>query len=102
MKYENFLECIYDMEFNPNQPNKEESKQPKQLKYILEYCNKYYNESDPETIYHEWIPLSGSQHLFILEMIIEPYMHVIDTTNGNIVLEHSIQRKIINIEGVNK
>jgi len=92
---------LFDFMYNPYGPNGLEEEQEPQvlnLKYILEYCNEYSLESAPETIYHEWIQLLESQHLFVCEMILEPYMRVIERNTGKIVMEHNEQRQNINIE----
>jgi len=92
---------LFDFLYNPYGPNGLEEEQEPQvlnLKYILEYCNEYSLESAPETIYHEWIQLLESQHLFVCEMILEPYMRVIERNTGKIVMEHNEQRQNINIE----
>jgi len=92
---------LFDFMYNPYGPNGLEEEQEPQvlnLKYILEYCNEYSLESAPETIYHEWIQLLESQHLFVCEMILEPYMMVIERNTGKIVMEHNEQRQYVNIE----
>ena len=92
---------LFDFMYNPYGPNGLEEEQEPQvlnLKYILEYCNEYSLESAPETIYHEWIQLLESQHLFVCEMILEPYMRVIERNTGKIVMEHNEQRQYVNIE----
>jgi len=99
MNYESFLECIFDMEFNPNQPDQKE-KEIQTYKYILEYCNEYSLESNPETIYHEWIQLLEGNDAIILEICLEPYMRIIERSTGKIIIEHPEQRQNINIEGV--
>ena len=78
----------------------EEDQEPQasNLKYILEYCNEYSLESNPDQIYHEWIQLYEGNDAIILEMIMEDYMRVTERSTGKIVIEHPTQRKVINIE----
>lgn len=91
-----------EMLYNPYPLPEEPTSEPKQLnlKYILEYYNEYSYESAPETVYYEWIRLYECDDAIILEMVMEPYMRIIERTTGNIVMLHDIQREIINIEEI--
>jgi len=91
---------LFDFMYNPYGPNGLEEQEPKVLnwKYILEYCNEYSLESDPDTIYHEWIQLYEGNDSIILEMIMEEYMRIIERSTGKVITKHPKQRKVINIE----
>jgi len=73
MNYESFLECLYDMEFNPNQLEHKEEIKTQNLK--------------------------GTDAI-ILEMIMEDYMRIIERNTGKVITKHPKQRKLINLEGV--
>jgi len=101
MKYNDFELTILDMFYNPYVPNGlEEEQEPKvlNLKYILEYCNEYSLESNPDIIYHKWLQLYEGNDFIILEMIMEEYMRIIERSTGKIVIEHPKQRININLE----
>jgi len=101
MKYNDFELTILDMLYNPYGPNGlEEDQEPQvsNLEYILEYCNEYSLESNPDQTYHEWIQLYEGNDSIILEMIMEEYMRIIERSTEKIVIEHSKQRININLE----
>ena len=92
---------LFDFMYNPYGPNGlEEDQEPQvsNLKYILEYCNEYSLESDPDIIYHEWLQLYEGNDAIILEMIMEDYMRIIERSTGKVIIKHPKQRQNINIE----
>jgi len=91
---------LFDFIYNPYSPNELEEQEPRilNLKYILEYCNEYSLEYNPETIYHEWLQLYEGNDSIILEMIMEEYMRIIERSTGKVIIEHPKQRININLE----